>query len=46
MKETRTIEWDTSSGRCPKKGERIRNVFGWYKVIDRKGNTITITEDN
>ena len=39
----RTLEWDTTSGRPPKVGEKIRNGLGeTFEVIARKGNTVTI----
>ena len=36
------ITWDMTSGKPPHKGQTIKNIFGTYEVIARKGSTVTI----
>lgn len=41
----KTIEWDTKTGRAPKKDQFIKDYYGTsWKVIDKHGNRITLVE--
>jgi hypothetical protein len=41
--ERRKLEWDTTTGKPPRVGEKIKNGYGeTFEVIERKGNTVVI----